>query len=101
MRDEKSGGELRITELTPLMVACMMSNMQTARILVEQARLMYLPHSPEDFRLFIDIQMDRTMGGNNALLYSCTNTSKQDGSGGRGNIEDSIDSNEDEAMSAE
>jgi hypothetical protein len=35
MRDEKSGGELRITELTPLMVACMMSNMQTARILVE------------------------------------------------------------------
>lgn len=92
---------MRITELTPLMVACMMSNMQTARILVEQARLMYLPHSPEDFRLFIDIQMDRTMGGNNALLYSCTNTSKQDGSGGRGNIEDSIDSNEDEAMSAE
>jgi hypothetical protein len=83
------------------MVACMMSNMQTARILVEQARLMYLPHSPEDFRLFIDIQMDRTMGGNNALLYSCTNTSKQDGSSGRGNIEESIDSNEDEAMSAE
>ena len=35
VRDEKSGGELRITELTPLMVACMMSNMQTARILVE------------------------------------------------------------------
>ena len=76
------------------MVACMMSNMQTARILVEQARLLYLPHSPEDFRLFIDIKMDRTMGGNNALLFSCANTTKQEGGSGRGNIEDSVDSEE-------
>jgi hypothetical protein len=27
--------EIRTSELTPLMVACMMSNMQTARILIE------------------------------------------------------------------
>ncbi len=41
------------------------------------------------------------MGGNNALLYSCSNTTNQEVSGGRGNIEDSVDSNEDEIMSAE
>lgn len=76
------------------MVACMMSNMQTARILVEQARLLYLPHCPEDFRLFIDIKMDRSMGGNNALLFSCANTTKQEGDSNRGNIEDSVDSEE-------
>jgi hypothetical protein len=34
IKDEKTG-EIRISELTPLMVACMMSNIQTARILVE------------------------------------------------------------------
>lgn len=91
VRDEKSGGELRITELTPLMVACMMSNMQTARILVEQARSLYLPHSPDDFRLFIDVKMDRSMGGNNALLFSCANTTKQEGAR-TNNAEESFDS---------
>jgi hypothetical protein len=74
VRDPQTG-EIRISELTPLMVACMMSNMQTARILVEQAREMYLPHSPEDFRTFVDVKIDRSMGGNNALLYACTNSS--------------------------
>lgn len=67
-------GEVRISELTPLMVACMMSNMQTARILVEQARELYLPHSPEDFRRFVDVKIDRSLGGNNALLYACANS---------------------------
>ena len=83
VRDEKDKAagecELRITELTPLMVACMMSNMQTARILVEQARAQYLPHAPDDFRLFIDVKMDRAKGGNNALLYSCANTISRSG----------------------
>lgn len=35
-------------------------------------------HSPEDFRLFIDIQIERDKGGNNALLYACNNYSALD-----------------------
>lgn len=62
------------------MVACMMGNMQTVRILVEQAAKLYLPHSPEDFRTFIDIKIDRNLGGNNALLYACANNSPSAGS---------------------
>ena len=70
----KDHDEMRTSELTPLMVACMMSNMQTVRILIEQARQLYLPHSPEDFRTLVDIKIDRSMGGNNALLYACSNS---------------------------
>ena len=58
VRDEQTG-EIRTTELTSLMVACMMGNMQTAKILIEHARKVYGENSPEDFRLFIDIQIDR------------------------------------------
>jgi len=65
-------GEVRISELTPLMVACLMGNMTTARILVEHARGTYLPESPVDFRMFVDVKIARSMGGNNALLYACT-----------------------------
>jgi ankyrin repeat protein len=83
IRDNQSG-EVRISELTSLMVACMMSNMQTVRILVEQARKVYLPHAPEDFRLFVDVKIARSMGGNNALLYACTNS----GSPGSEDIEE-------------
>ena len=42
---------------------------------MEQAREAYLPDSPDDFRMFVDIKIDRSMGGNNALLYACTNSS--------------------------
>lgn len=71
--------EYRVTELTPLMIACMMSNMQTARILVEHAKGLYLPHSPEDFRMFIDVKVTREVGGgNNALLYACNASGADD-----------------------
>jgi ankyrin repeat protein len=65
-------GEVRISELTPLMVACLMGNMQTAKTLVEHARALYLPDNPEDFRLFVDVRIAKSLGGNNALLYACT-----------------------------
>ena len=53
IRDTKTGN-IRTTELTPLMVACMMGNIQTAKILIEHAREVY-KNTPEDFRLFIDV----------------------------------------------
>lgn len=37
----------------------------------------YLPHSLEDFRMFVDVKIGRSMGGNNALLYACTSGSSQ------------------------
>ena len=49
----------------------MIGNMQTAKILIEHARQVY---SPEDFILFVNIQIERSKGGNNALLYACNNT---------------------------
>lgn len=66
--NENSGGELRITELTPLKETCMMSNVQTERIQVEQAHLIKLPQSPEDFRMFIDIEIYQSVFGNDAFL---------------------------------
>lgn len=57
------------------MVACMMSNMQTARILVEEARSKY---SPEDFHLFINVRVGQSLGGNNAFLYACSNCNSVD-----------------------
>ena len=52
------------------MIACMMGNIQTAKIIVEKA-IENLEH--EEFKLFIDIKLTREMGGNNALLYACYN----------------------------
>jgi len=40
VKDPQSN-QIRITELTPLMVACMMGNMQSAKILIEHARELY------------------------------------------------------------
>lgn len=40
---------------------------------------MYLPHAPEDFRLFVDVKIARSVGGNNALLYACTNSGSPSG----------------------
>ena len=78
--DEDGQEEYRITELTSLMIACMMGNESTARVLVEQARKIY-EHSLEDFRLFINVKSDNKLGGNNALLYACQNGDSQDGDG--------------------
>jgi hypothetical protein len=76
---DSTANEYRVTELTPLMVACMLSNMQTSRILVEHAKALYLPHSPEDFRLFIDVKIAKDAGGgNNALLYACNASGTDD-----------------------
>ena len=72
VKDEQIG-EIRISELTPLMVACMMGNMQTAKTLIETARNAY-DTSPDDFRMFVDIKIERSKGGNNALLYACNDT---------------------------
>ena len=66
VKDEESG-ELRIKELTPLMIACIMGNMQTVAKIVQVTRETM---SPEDFNLFINVKVERSQGGNNALLYA-------------------------------
>jgi len=58
---------MRIKELTPLMIACIMGNMQTVKEIVEAARETL---SPDDFTMFIDVKVERNQGGNNALLYA-------------------------------
>jgi hypothetical protein len=59
----------------------MMGNLGTAKVLVEQARELYLPHSPEDFSLFVNVKGDRRLGGNNSLLYACQQSDQHDGEG--------------------
>ena len=66
VKDEETG-ELRIKELTPLMIACIMGNMQTVAKIVQVTRETM---SPEDFNLFINVKVERSQGGNNALLYA-------------------------------
>ena len=61
-------GELRIKELTPLMIACIMGNLKTVIQIVDEARKRL---SEVDFKLFIDMKIARAQGGNNALLYAC------------------------------
>ena len=56
------------------MVACMMGNIQTVKILVEHAKKEY-EESKEDFKQFVNIKIERAKGGNNALLYACNSTS--------------------------
>lgn len=58
---------MRIKELTPLMVACIMGNMQTVKKIVTAARE---THDESDFNLFINVKVERKQGGNNALLYA-------------------------------
>ena len=58
---------MRIKELTPLMVACIMGNMQTVRKIVTVARETL---DPEDFKRLINVKVERKQGGNNALLYA-------------------------------
>lgn len=64
-------GELRINELTSLMIACIMCNKGTVQLLVEEAKKRL---SEAEFKLFINIKVDRSMGGNNALLYACSSS---------------------------
>lgn len=63
--------ETRINELTPLMIACLMGNIQTVQLIVEEARRRL---SPADFEMFINVKVKRSQGGNNALLYACSSS---------------------------
>ena len=47
---------MRIKELTPLMIACIMGNIQTVKEIVEAAREAL---SPEDFSMFINVKVER------------------------------------------
>ena len=49
-------GELRIKELTPLMIACIMGNLKTVIQIVDEARKRL---SEVDFKLFIDMKIAR------------------------------------------
>lgn len=71
IRDMESK-EIRVKELTALMIACIMGNIQTVELIVEEARRIL---SPEDFSLFINVKVERSQGGNNALLYACSSSS--------------------------
>jgi ankyrin repeat protein len=66
IRDFKSD-EVRIKELTPLMIACIMGNMETVKNIVKVAKEQL---TEEDFSLFINVKVERAQGGNNALLYA-------------------------------
>ena len=60
--------EMRIKELTPLMIACIMGNAETVHLVVEEARHRL---TPSEFKLFVNVKIEREQGGNNALLYAC------------------------------
>ena len=64
-------GEIRLKELSSLMVACIMGNMTTVKQLLDEARQRL---TPKDFKLFVDIKVARDIGGNNALLYACNSS---------------------------
>lgn len=63
--------EVRLKELSSLMIACIMGNMKTVKHLINEARER-LP--PEQFDTYINIKVCREMGGNNALLYACNSS---------------------------
>ena len=58
---------MRTSELTPLMIACIMGKLNMVKLLVKSARKQL---KPELFKLFIDIKVTCKLGGNNALLYA-------------------------------
>lgn len=53
------------------MIACIMGNIQTVQKIIEEARKSL---SPKDFTLFVDVKIERSQGGNNALLYACSSS---------------------------
>ena len=61
-------GETRSRELTCLMVASIMGELMTVKVLVAEARRRL---TDEQFYLFVNLKVVRQMGGNNALLYAC------------------------------
>ena len=61
-------GETRSKELTPLMIACMMGQLDSVKLLISEARKRL---NKEQLNLFINIKVVKEMGGNNALLYAC------------------------------
>jgi len=63
--------EVRINELTSLMIACIMGKMSTVRHLVQEAKQRL---KPSQFKSFINIKVTKNMGGNNALLYACNSS---------------------------
>ena len=56
IRDFESN-EMRIKELTPLMIACIMGNMQTVQKIVHVAKETL---TPEDFAIFINVKVERS-----------------------------------------
>ena len=65
---------MRLAELSSLMIACIMRNMKTVKQLINVARKTL---SKDQFNQYINIKVNRLMGGNNALLYAC-NSSNSD-----------------------
>jgi hypothetical protein len=55
IRDTQSG-EIRVKELTSLMIACIMGNISTVQKIVEEARKTL---SEEDFVLFVNVKVER------------------------------------------
>ena len=64
--------DIRIKELTALMIGCIMGNIKTVQQIVSEARKRM---TKEDFYLFINVKVERNQGGNNALLYACSSAS--------------------------
>jgi hypothetical protein len=48
---------MRIKELTALMIACIMGNIQTVQLIVEEA---HKTLSRDDFNLFINVKVERS-----------------------------------------
>ena len=68
---DKRSGEIRLKELSSLMIACIMGNMTSVRKLLDEAREKL---APKDFKMFVDIKVAQDIGGNNALLYACNSS---------------------------
>jgi ankyrin repeat protein len=64
-------GEIRLKELSSLMIACIMGNMTSVRQLLDEAKETL---SAKEFKVFVDIKVAREIGGNNALLYACNSS---------------------------
>ena len=75
IKDDSGNSEFRYIELTSLMIACIMGQLNTVKQLVQMARLKL---KPEEFNIFINVKVSKEMGGNNALLYSCNSSHYND-----------------------
>ena len=73
LEKDRRTGEMRISELTPLMIACIVGKLAIVQQLVEAAKLQL---KPEVFETFINVKVTRIMGGYSALLYAINSNSK-------------------------